>query len=320
MPAEAAALTRQLDWLDSLDSGPLLPAAPPASSLRVAAFNVERGSRYGGILSLLRTHAALRDVDVVLLNEVDWGMARSANRHVARDLAAELGMHYVFGIEFLELTKGEHRELDAPGDNTWSLHGNAILSRLELRQARLLRLPLHCSWAAGSQMRLGGRMALLAEVALGSGTVTLATVHLENRTSPAGRCAQLTALLDELGAHSYAILGGDLNSATVDAGKDEELFSVGDLLAAEPLRFRRPQAYEPLFEAARSAGFDVDAANPPDVATSIPMGIPDPTYWLKLDWLFSRGLAMTRPQVVPAVQDGERVSDHDCVVATFYLP
>ena len=309
-------LAAQLTWLDTLDVRQPRAGAPPAE-LQVVMFNAERGSRFEGIRELLTSHPALRDADVLLLNEVDWGMARSANRHVTRDLAAALGVGYAFGIEFLELTKGEAGELDAPGDNTRSLHGNAILSRWPLVQPRLLRLPLRCSWAVGSQARLGGRMALLAEVETVSGPLTLACTHLENRTTPDGRREQMQALLHALPAQRAALIGGDLNTSTIDAGQDEQILAVPLYLQADPHRLRSPEPYEPLFVAVRAAGFLVDEVNASNVPTSIPLGIPDPTYWLKLDWIFARGVSASAqpPQVVAATTDGKRVSDHDFVVA-----
>jgi endonuclease/exonuclease/phosphatase family metal-dependent hydrolase len=224
-------------------------------------------------------------------------------------------MGYVFGVEFLELSKGEAAELDAPGENTWSLHGNAILSRFQLRSARLLRLPRYCSWAQGSQPRIGGRMALLAEVDSTGGPITLACVHLENRTTPEGRRRQLGALLATTSGPRVA-LGGDLNTATIDGGNDTEIFSLPALLDAEPDRLRRPRPYEPLLDDVHDAGFLVEPFNPDGVPTSVPLGIPDPTYWLKLDWLFARGgQPHDTPSVIRAEWEGERISDHDVVLA-----
>jgi endonuclease/exonuclease/phosphatase family metal-dependent hydrolase len=316
-------LQRELTWLDTLDVRHAPPGTPP-TRLRVALFNVERGSRFEGIVALLRTHPAIRDADVLLLNEVDWGMARSANRHVTRDLAEVLGLGYVFGIEFLELTKGEAAELEAPGENTLSLHGNAILSRFPLHNVRMLRLPRCCSWADGSQLRVGGRMALIAEIETAVGPLTVVCTHLENRTSPEGRQDQMHAVLEAVPAGVPAVVGGDLNTSTIDAGRDDQILWLIEQLVHEPLRIRRPEPYEPLFADVRRAGFFVDEANPADVPTNVPLGIPDPTYWLKLDWIFVRGLSVDTngwsPAVVPAVHNGSRVSDHDCAVVQVAVP
>ncbi|MBI1816136.1 MAG: hypothetical protein HYR72_14255 [Deltaproteobacteria bacterium] len=310
-------LRQELAWLDAIDAVPPPPSAPP-QVLKIVVFNAERGNRFEGIYSLLTTHPALRDADILLLNEVDWGMARSGNRHVARELAARLGLGYAFAIEFLELTKGEAAELDVPDENTWSLHGNAILSRWPLHNARVLRLPVRCSWAEGAQARIGGRAALLAEIDTARGPLTLACTHLENRTTPDGRRDQMRALLDALRNRPRAIIGGDLNTSTIDAGETAQIFAVPEYLRAEPQRLRCPEPYEPLFRDVRAAGFLVDEVNAPAVPTSVPMGILDPTYWLKLDWLFARGLEpVGSPQVIPAQWNGARVSDHDLVLTEF---
>ncbi|MCK6553444.1 hypothetical protein L6Q96_02490 [Candidatus Binatia bacterium] len=320
--SRAAHLRRSLTWLDAVDVQQPAADERPAR-IRVAAFNIERGSRFDGIVALLSAHPALQDVDVFLISEADWGMARSGNRHVARDLAQTWALGYAYGIEFLELTKGEAAELDAPGDNTWSLHGNAILSRWPLVAPRVVRLPVHCTWAEGTQARVGGRMALLAEIETAAGDVTLASVHLENRTTPAGRREQMEAVLASIPAGAPAIVGGDLNTATVDGGRDEEIFSIPDLLKRDPARLRHPEPYEPLFASVREAGFLVDEVNAPDIPTCVPFGIRDPAYWLKLDWLFTRGVVprtdRMAPSVVVAAVGDLRVSDHDCIVADLEL-
>jgi len=116
-----------------------------------------------------------------------------------------------------------------------------------------------------------------------------------------------------------AIVGGDLNTTTVDGGRDEEILSIPELLRADSHRLRRPEPYEPLFADARAAGVLVDELNAADVPTCVPLGLLDPTYWLKLDWIFTRGLTPCTDRLAPLVvvaADGDtRVSDHDCVVA-----
>jgi len=312
-------LARQLTWLEHVEDVAPPAASTPPGKLNVAVFNAERGNRFEGIRALLTEHAELRDADVVLLSEVDWGMARSGNRHVTRELAAALGMGYAFGVEFLELTKGEAAELEAPGDNTYSFHGNAILSRLPLLNARIVRLPRRCSWAEGSQLRIGGRMAMLAEVETAKGSVTLASVHLENRTDPRGRLDQMKAVLQAIDNGSAAIVAGDLNTSTIDAGVDEQIMSVPQLLAENPERLRRPEPYEPLFEAMREAGFLIDEINPAGVPTNVPLGSMPEEFWLKLDWIFSRGLTPLATAVIRAEHASQRVSDHDFLATRFQV-
>ena len=45
----------------------------------------------------------LQPADLLILNEVDYGVTRTDYRDVARDLAKALNMNYAYGVEFLEL-------------------------------------------------------------------------------------------------------------------------------------------------------------------------------------------------------------------------
>jgi endonuclease/exonuclease/phosphatase family metal-dependent hydrolase len=119
------------------------------------------GARRETIESQLTT---LQNADVLVLNEVDWGMKRTEYRDVARDLAAALHMNYVYGVEFVEVdpifslgTEQVHlrdahldrrlqRDLQVDRNLYRGLHGTAILSRYPIRNARILRLPVCYDW------------------------------------------------------------------------------------------------------------------------------------------------------------------------------
>jgi len=45
----------------------------------------------------------LRQADLVVLNEVDWGVNRTLFRNVADELASALNMNYAYGVEFVEV-------------------------------------------------------------------------------------------------------------------------------------------------------------------------------------------------------------------------
>lgn len=92
-----------------------------AGGVRVATWNIECGLRYEKILEALKRGLAS---DVYLLREVDCYARRTGYRNIARLLAEELGMYYVFGIEFQELAQG--------GSGQPALHGQAILSRFPI--------------------------------------------------------------------------------------------------------------------------------------------------------------------------------------------
>jgi hypothetical protein len=73
-------------------------------------------------------------------------------------------MHYVFGVEFVELTPGQKSEKRFLGNRSNSLgfHGNAILSRYPLSSPQVVRLDGTAAyWGAGGfdgEYRLGDRM------------------------------------------------------------------------------------------------------------------------------------------------------------------
>ena len=69
-----------------LEGGPEGAPPPAPETLRLVQWNVEKGLRFEAVASALERHPELAGADVVFLNEVDLGMARSGNRHVARDL------------------------------------------------------------------------------------------------------------------------------------------------------------------------------------------------------------------------------------------
>ena len=108
--------------------------------------------------------ANLKDADVLILNEVDWGMKRTGYRDVARELAAALRMNYAYGVEFVEVdpifdlgTETVHlpdpqedarlrQDLKVDRSRYHGLHGTAVLSRYPIRSARIVRLPVCYDW------------------------------------------------------------------------------------------------------------------------------------------------------------------------------
>src|SRR5580692_10718939 len=100
-------------------------------AVRLVTWNIEKGKRWPLIEKCLQ-HDSIRSADVLCLNEVDEGMARSGNLRIAHEIGDRLGMHVAFGRTFKEFTKGIGDELLAPGENTTALQGNATLSRLPI--------------------------------------------------------------------------------------------------------------------------------------------------------------------------------------------
>ena len=157
--------------------------------LRIGQWNIERGLNFDLIRSALTSPgefrrmtnsddrvsssqkaviesqlARLQGVDLLVLNEVDWGMKRTEYRDIARELAAALHMNYAYGVEFVEVdplfdldTNQVHlrdpqqderlqQDLQVDRQRYHGLHGTAILSRYPIEHARILRLPVCYDW------------------------------------------------------------------------------------------------------------------------------------------------------------------------------
>jgi hypothetical protein len=174
---------------------PLKPAQPKLGKiLRVAQWNIQRGLEFDAVrfaftdprqfnalmkdkgskadeqkqAKIREEIALLHDADLVVLNEVDWGVNRTMFRNVAEELAQALNMNYAYGVEFVEvdpITMGIDqqvivREVEEtyaePNDDREAMiahvrevmkpeparyrgmHGTAILRRYRLENVRLI--------------------------------------------------------------------------------------------------------------------------------------------------------------------------------------
>lgn len=181
-PDLAAKLNRLLTTPFVSNTAGMRPvSASTADAVRVATWNIERGLEFDAVKAALtndqrffrRLPAAARSsrfnlaqileqarelsrADIIILNEVDWGLKRTNYRHIARELAGAMRMNYAFGVEFVEVdplnlgietlegetseSKAEMlRNLTVDKSRTLALHGTAILSRFPLRNVRIVR-------------------------------------------------------------------------------------------------------------------------------------------------------------------------------------
>ena len=156
-------------------------AAPSGKFIRIATWNIERGLEFDAVKAALTNNQQffrrlkpsqrgknynlttildqakkLSRADVVVLNEVDWGLKRTDYRNVARELATAMRMNYAYAVEFVEvdpLTLGTEtlegetgtdkteivQNIAVDKSRTLGLHGTAILSRFPLRNVRVVR-------------------------------------------------------------------------------------------------------------------------------------------------------------------------------------
>ncbi|MDH3452121.1 MAG: endonuclease/exonuclease/phosphatase family protein [Gammaproteobacteria bacterium] len=277
--------------------------------LRVAAYNIERGRRLDAIVALWQAQRA-RDNDVVLLSEADLGMARSGNRHVAREFAEALGYSWVFASEFHELTKGDRKERRVSGANEQALHGNAILSRYPLRNVEVVQLPAFFDYRKQYMSRVGNRIAVVADISTPAQTITVASTHLEARSSAAERCAQVLTLTDALATRDRGqplVIGGDMNTTCLNAHRLGRAIMRRPWLVAGYPAIRTLRRYEPLFAALGERGYHYDAANASGYTFR------DRGYRARLDWLFVKNVAPGRivnAEIYREFDDRHRYSDH----------
>lgn len=287
--------------------------APWPRSARVVVWNMERG-RNPDVWARID---AVRSADILLLCELDDGMARSGNVDVAAALAERLGMHYAFAPNYFELTRGTRRERMATRGqrNLRGFHGNAILSRWPLASVRRVPLPVEFDWFRHYERRIGTRVALVATLDTPVEPLTLAVAHLEAFATPEQRARQMRVLLASLRDERRVIVGGDLNTLGVRPNWRGGVRLLGELARDAKRLTHSVIDHEPLFEEARREGFSWEDLNAPS-ATWHWRFLP-PSLRAKLDWVLARNvrvepgsLAIVPPRS-PALGDSSRLSDHD---------
>jgi endonuclease/exonuclease/phosphatase family metal-dependent hydrolase len=181
-----------------------VPAALRVDGLTVVTWNVERGTAYEAILSVLR-HL---DADILLLQEVDRGCRRTAYRDIARDLAHALEMNWVAAGEFQEIGEARGEEL--------AITGQAILSRFPLENPDVLRFRAQDRWRWSVnpvQPRRGGRIALTAR----SADLVLYNTHIESGGNNGLKRRQVAEILAHQARSTDAatpvLIAGDFNNA-----------------------------------------------------------------------------------------------------------
>lgn len=194
-------------------------AVTGSEQIRALAWNIERGCVFDGIVDALKQHEHLRDKDVLLLTELDHGMARSGNRFVAQEIARELGLNYAFAPVYVALQKGSGVEAMVEGENTKSIHGLAMFSRWPMRNIHAVPLPNGKDKMWGKEKRLGWLRALIADIEHPAGAFRAVTVHLDVHCSREHRRRQMRIILEHLETLPPlpTLIGGDWNTTTFNA-------------------------------------------------------------------------------------------------------
>ncbi len=174
-----------------------------ASQIKFVSWNIAQGVEYDRVRDAL----VAMDADVYLLQEVDRGVKRTDYRDIARDLAHELGMNWVFAGEFQELGASRHQ---VP-----AITGQALLSRFPISNARALRFENQANlrWKLDPlQPRRGGRMALRAETA----GVVVYNAHIESAKNDRFRRMQVEEMIadhrNDEPSNRPVLFAGDFNT------------------------------------------------------------------------------------------------------------
>ena len=279
------------------------------TELGVLMVNMERGVNLEEIEEFLRDCPDIQPFDVILANELDDGCARSGNRNTARELAKTFGLNYAWGLEFIELVNDE---------NAKGFHGNAVFSRWPIRRAGVIRLPEQYNWYFDRQSRIGGRLAVFAELDIGGQPLGVTSIHLENRTHGEGRRLQMRAILDAVEQElpgMPVILGGDLNTNTFDGRAKED---INDIAASPEMRRRCLEevfAFEPLLPMAAEEGYQI-VPREPKLTRRKPL--PEGGFLpLRLDWILLRGATATRSHMVSTAKKDFTYAKPDSALARF---
>lgn len=189
----AGCAATRLNYTDPLGPryvGGVASAPLRGDTLKVVAFNVENAVHVDRAVRLIRETEALRDPDIVLLQEMDPPGART--------IADSLGLAYVYYPSTVSPTT--HRDF-----------GEAILSRYPIASDRKIILP-HLSFNHRTQ-----REAVAATITVGGRPVRIYSLHLATfiENAPRSRREQLAAVLADADRYPLVVIGGDFNSPSV---------------------------------------------------------------------------------------------------------
>ena len=335
-----------------------VPAPAANDSMHAVAWNIERGMRLRGVIQCLQEHPLLANADILLLSELDCGMARTQNRFVAREIASALGMNYAFAPCYLALTKGAGLEKQTCGDNRESLHGNAVLSRFPMGRVHSLALPNGKDKMKGGEKRIGSQRAVIADIEHPAGLCRAVSLHLDAHSSQHHRYLQMRRVLDHLEnlqPQIPVLIGGDWNTTTHNASR--ALYSILGYCRRVLMGVRHvvgshyphPDRWfeRRLFREVERRGYNYRDLNTAgectlhydvrDIAANLNMGewVPQWCFWfinwalartsgscsMKLDWFAGKQIKPLAPAIAVSalMADGKPISDHDPIALSFQI-
>lgn len=168
--------------------------------MKCVTYNIQYGFGMDGRYDLGRIVEAVRDADVIALQEVTRNSPENGGRDMVAEIAALLpDRFHVYGAPY-EVDMGSTMENGRAVTRSFQF-GNTVLSRTPILASRNLLLPRMRTF---DRLNLQ-RAALEALIATPAGPVRFYSVHLDH-TSPTERIAQIRFLVER--ATRYGIEGG----------------------------------------------------------------------------------------------------------------
>src|SRR5947208_5078922 len=200
--------------MDQVISGNFAPsrwATWSPSSLRIVDWNIDRGLQLQAVIDFLASTKA----DILILQEVDLNARRTHYLNIAEEIGRKLQMNYVFGREFQELVQGSK--------TSPAYHGQAILAKWPISNPRLIRFSRQSHFwqprwylprIEPFQERLGGRIALVADINVAGSKLVIYDLHLESRANDELRFSQAQGFLYDAARQDPRcplVIAGDFN-------------------------------------------------------------------------------------------------------------
>lgn len=178
------------------------PSAAAPTTLRIMSFNIKNGEIAGHDLAALTAPLLPSNPDVLALQEVDEGTARSGGLAETTEIAKHMKMPFAYF--------GKNFAYDG------GAYGLALISKLPMSNAHVIRLDDHTSRGNGIEPRI----AVAADIALGGDrTITVVSVHASLKAGE--RAGNAARILADLGPKaSRAIVMGDMNEDPGEAISD----------------------------------------------------------------------------------------------------
>lgn len=222
--------------------------------MKLASYNIQYGFGLDGHYDVARILAAVREADVICLQEVTRGYVRNHGADMIAEIAALMPDRFMVFSPATDTDAGS-AIIDGKVVEKRFQFGNMVISKTPILAHRMLNLPRRRSW---DHLNLQ-RCATEALIDTAIGPLRIYSVHLDHR-DPVERIEQLRFLVDRV-TH-YPAEGGALTGAhefgLVDPPMAEDYVIMGDFnmqpetpeyraIAGipDPYYGRSPRAFQP---------------------------------------------------------------------------